>query len=357
MLTHSVRRSAASAVAVGALFATMLPALALSVQINGSAVNLNPPPITRAGRVFVPLRGIFERLGASVVYQNGTINATGSNNRTVSLHIGSTQATVNGSSQPLDVAPFIVGASTYVPLRFVSQALGATVNYDGRNQIVAIGTNGMAANPAPAPAPAASAAGSALRLRNERPARNSYVQSTRPTIQADFATPANANSVRVTLDGRDVTSTTTISTTGFIYTPQSDLQNAPHRVTVSGKDANGSSFDRSWTFTSGTTAPTNSVTITSPANGATVGGTFTVSGHTTPNARVHLVAGSAASIGGIFAFGTGTYTGDTIADASGNFSQQVSLQTISGGQIGLTVTSTDPATKASAERKLRLRAQ
>ncbi|MDQ2907967.1 MAG: copper amine oxidase N-terminal domain-containing protein [Candidatus Eremiobacteraeota bacterium] len=355
MTNHTVRRSAASAVAVAALFGTMLPAFALSVQINGSPVNLNPPPITRAGRVFVPLRGIFQRLGASVVYQNGTINATGANNRTVSLHIGSTQATVNGNSQPLDVAPFIIGASTYVPLRFVSQALGATVNYDAANRIVAIGTNGMPANTAAAPV--ATAASSALRIRNESPARNSYVQSTRPTIQTDFSTPANANSVHVTLDGRDVTSATTISTTGVVYTPQSDLQSSKHTVMVSGKDANGASFDRSWSFTSGTTAPTNSVTITSPANGSTVGGTFTISGHTTPNARVHIVAGSAASIGGIFAFNTGGYTGDTIADASGDFSQQVSLQTISGGQIGVTVTSTDPATKASAERKLRLRAQ
>ena len=73
---------------------------------------------------------MFENLGASVVYENGMINAQGRGNN-VSLHIGSTQATVNGQPAALDVAPFIIGASTYVPLRFVSQALGASVNYDG----------------------------------------------------------------------------------------------------------------------------------------------------------------------------------------------------------------------------------
>ncbi len=354
MHNHSPRRVVASTVAVAALLGTMLPAFALSVQVNGSAVNLNPPPITRAGRVFVPLRGIFERLGASVVYQNGTINATGSNGREVSLHIGSTQATVNGNAQPLDVAPFIVGASTYVPLRFVSQALGATVNYDASNQIVAVGTNGMASNNnAPAPA----AADSSLHLRDLRPGRNAYVQSTRPTIEADFSAPAGANSVRVMLDGRDVTSAATISNSGFIFTPQSDLQNTQHTVAVRGRDANGVRFDRSWTFTSGTTQPTNNLTLTSPANGSAVGSTFTVSGRTTPNARVHIVAGSAASVGGFFAFNTGSYTGDTIADGSGNFSQQVSLQSAPGGQIGVTVTATDPATNASAERRLRLHVQ
>ena len=110
----------------------------VSVTLNGAPLVLNPPPQQRAGRVFVPLRGVFERLGASVVYDGGTINAQG-NGHAVSLHIGSTQASVDGQVQNLDVAPFIIGASTYVPLRFVSQALGASVNYDASSRIVALG--------------------------------------------------------------------------------------------------------------------------------------------------------------------------------------------------------------------------
>jgi hypothetical protein len=130
---------AAGAATVLAVLAVVTPALAISVTVNGNPVNLSPPPIERAGRVFVPLRGLFEQLGASVVYENGVINAT-AGSQTVSLTIGSQQATVDGAPQTVDVAPFIVGASTYVPLRFVSQALGATVNYDGANQIVAVST-------------------------------------------------------------------------------------------------------------------------------------------------------------------------------------------------------------------------
>jgi hypothetical protein len=118
-----------------------VPAIAQTVTIDGSVASFNPPPIERAGRVFVPLRGVFERLGASVVYQAGQINASG-NGHDVSLRIGSNQAVVNGQQQTLDVAPFIVGASTYVPLRFVSQSLGASVNYDNGTNTVAINTNG-----------------------------------------------------------------------------------------------------------------------------------------------------------------------------------------------------------------------
>lgn len=125
-------------------FALVLSATAdaqVAVSIDGTTVNIAPPPVIAGGRVLVPLRGVFERLGASVVYSNGEINATGNGNE-ISLHIGSTQATINGSPQTLDVAPFIIGASTYVPLRFVSEALGAGVQWDEADHLVAITTTG-----------------------------------------------------------------------------------------------------------------------------------------------------------------------------------------------------------------------
>ena len=126
-------------------FAAVAADAQVQVTVNGSAVDIAPAPIVQGGRVFVPLRGVFEQLGASVVYSNGTINATG-NGRDISLQIGSTQATVNGQSQTIDVAPFIVGASTYVPLRFISESLGDSVNWDDANSIAAINTGGGSAD-------------------------------------------------------------------------------------------------------------------------------------------------------------------------------------------------------------------
>jgi len=122
----------------------------IGITVNGNAIDVSPPPINQAGRVFVPLRGVFENLGASVVYDNGEINATG-DGHDISLHIGSTQATVDGNSETIDVAPFIIGASTYVPLRFISQALGATVDYDATNDVVAISTSYQTTQSQPAP--------------------------------------------------------------------------------------------------------------------------------------------------------------------------------------------------------------
>ena len=154
-----------SALVLGALLLFLGPllglfppgrALASNVRIivNGQEVTFDQPPIERSGRVFVPLRGVFERLGASVVYDNGLINASG-NGRNIQLHIGSTSATVNGQTTYLDVAPFLVGARTLVPLRFISESLGANVNYDGNSQTVTVA---LAAAPAP-PLPTATPAG------------------------------------------------------------------------------------------------------------------------------------------------------------------------------------------------------
>jgi len=351
----------AFAALIAVALAATLPAAAqsgvVSVSVDGAPVALSPAPISRAGRIFVPLRGVFDKLGASVVYANRTINATG-NDRAIALHVGSTTATVNGAAQVLDVAPFIVGATTYVPLRFVSQALGDRVNYDGANRIVAISTARAAGMPlAAAPSSATarpSAAPSAVKLTKLQPSAGDVVAAKQPTISADFSQIVDPNSLKIVLDGLDVTAVATRSESGIVYAPPSPLQAAEHVVKVAGKDAAGSAFSKSWKFTSGTEQAKNFVQVLSPGSADAVASTFTLSGKTLPNARIHIVAGGTGSIGGIIAYQSGSYAGDTTADGAGNFSQQVSLNVGSGGSIGVTVTSTDPVSKGSAEQKLRL---
>ena len=144
----------------------------VAITIDGKNVEFSPAAVERGGRVFVPLRGVFQYLGASVVYDAGTINAT-MIDRTVSLKLGSSDATVNGVPQQLDAPPFLIGQDTYVPLRFVSQALGATVQYDGQRRQVAIVTLG-------AQAQSAAAAGSQSPAPSETQKAN-FVQLTAPT--------------------------------------------------------------------------------------------------------------------------------------------------------------------------------
>jgi hypothetical protein len=363
-LASSTTRAAA-AIAVFALGASIASAQDVSVTLNGSPVSLNPAPTERNGRVFVPLRGVFERLGASVVYSGGTINAQG-NNHSVSLHIGSTQATVDGAPQTLDVAPFIIGASTYVPLRFVSQALGASVNYDGSNRIVALTENAGAPpqqQPQQPPMVQQAPPRSAITLRDERPGRDATVASRRPTIEARFGgVQADPNTLRVTLDGLNVTDQTSRSPDGIVYSPPSDLQSQRHDVRVTGRDVNGVSFERMWSFTSGTDEVRNSISDLRPNDGAAVGRQFVVRGRTMPNARVVVQVGTVSGapttrdvIGQIFGGGSDTRNvrSEVIADGNGDFSAPVSIDARSGQQLTLEVDSTDARSQSAAPRVVR----
>ncbi|MDP9105207.1 MAG: copper amine oxidase N-terminal domain-containing protein [Candidatus Eremiobacteraeota bacterium] len=363
MTSSTTRRLSALAAAISFSAAVAIPAFAagpVSVTVNGNAANLNPPPTERAGRVFVPLRGVFEQLGASVVYQSGVINATGRGHN-ISLKIGSQQATVDGQQQNVDVAPFIIGASTYVPLRFVSQALGATVNYDGSNRVVAINTSGggntTAQNPAPQPPPNNNNNGnnSPVTLTNQLPVPNATIQANRTTAQATFdGGTVNPNTIHVLFDNRDVTARAYVSDQGITYTTPV-LPAIKHTVRVTGKDSAGAAFDRRWSFTSGGGADTtNSISNVKPSANSTVPNQFTISGHTVPGANVTIQVGvaqqQAANIGqvigailGVGGGGNSPGVQTTIqANGSGDFSQPVSVNAPSGSTLGVIITSVDP---------------
>jgi phospholipase C len=120
--------------------ATRASAQAPAVYVNGQQLQFDQPPVERAGRVFVPLRGIFETLNATVVYTNGSIDATSANGAMVHLAIGSHNTMVNGKPVTLYYAPFVVGGRTLVPLRFIAESLGAVVDYNPTKQVVTITT-------------------------------------------------------------------------------------------------------------------------------------------------------------------------------------------------------------------------
>jgi hypothetical protein len=347
-----------AALLVVAVAATFAPGAAVAqevtVNVNGRPLQLNPGPIERAGRVFVPLRGIFERLGAAVVYSNGTINAT-KGSTTVSLQIGSTQATVSGQTQRLDVAPFIVGASTYVPLRFVAQSLGAQVGYDSSTRVVAIEVAHLAPPPYPPPPPNPPPyqpppnPPPVVRLTAQQPPPDTRTRNRFIVIAAQFTRNVAAGSVRVWLDGADVTTRSGVSSTGFSYKPPAPLDYGSHTMRVTGRGPGGAFFDRSWSFTVIRETPAMYLTINEPPPDAPVGSTFTVQGTTVPNASIRITAGPSPS-------SSGQFSGTTTAGPKGNFRLRVTLTTLIGQQaVTVKITATDPATSQSTETILRLR--
>lgn len=78
----------------------------------------------------VPLRTISEELGAKVDFDKGQeVITVVYKDTTIKVTIGSKSATINGEKKALQVAPQVVNGITYVPIRFVGEALGGVVEY------------------------------------------------------------------------------------------------------------------------------------------------------------------------------------------------------------------------------------
>ncbi len=142
--------------AVACLTLGALAAGDITVTVDGRPLSFDQSPLMQGGRVLVPLRGIFEALGAKVEWDapSRTVRAT-SGDSSMMLPLGSRTATVNGGPVTLDVPAAVVGGRTVVPLRFVAEALGAEVRWDGAARRVAItsGPAGSSALPTPFPGP------------------------------------------------------------------------------------------------------------------------------------------------------------------------------------------------------------
>lgn len=112
----------------------------VKIIIKGEKQVYDQSPILKEGRTLVPLRGIFETLGATVTWQSTTnqiIAIKGS--KKITLTLGSKIAYINGVKKTLDVSAQAINGRTLVPLRFISESLGEKVNWDSKNSTVYIG--------------------------------------------------------------------------------------------------------------------------------------------------------------------------------------------------------------------------
>lgn len=114
--------------------------MTIEVLVNARRVAFpDVRPQIRNGSTLIPLRFVTDKLG-------GKLTLTGKNiliekgDRQIGMTIGGGTATVNGETVALDTPSVAVNGRTLVPLRFVSQALGETVKWDGVNQYIWIGS-------------------------------------------------------------------------------------------------------------------------------------------------------------------------------------------------------------------------
>lgn len=109
------------------------------VKIGGKQVEFDVQPVIKDKRTLVPFRAIFEELGATVNWDGKSQTITAHRGETtLVLQIGSYKAEINGEVHTLDVPPEIKDDRTLVPLRFISEALGADVDWNENLQLATI---------------------------------------------------------------------------------------------------------------------------------------------------------------------------------------------------------------------------
>ncbi|MBT2687185.1 copper amine oxidase N-terminal domain-containing protein [Bacillus sp. ISL-47] len=114
------------------------------VLLDGEPLAFDQAPVIKSGRTLVPFRKIFEELGADVSYDSKSKTVTAVRaDKVIKLKIGSVYTTVNGKTVKIEVPAQIMNSRTLVPLRFVSESIGAKVSWDNDEKIVEIETMEM----------------------------------------------------------------------------------------------------------------------------------------------------------------------------------------------------------------------
>lgn len=112
----------------------------VDVYIHQKKLETDVKAVLQDGRVLVPMRAIFESLGAEIDWDQENSIVTGRRNGVeVTLGIGKKEGTVNNEITPLDVPVIILNGRTLVPLRFIGESLGEEVNWDSKLHIAFIG--------------------------------------------------------------------------------------------------------------------------------------------------------------------------------------------------------------------------
>jgi len=114
----------------------------ISVTIDGEYLNFEVYPQAISGRTMVPMRAIFEYLGAEVnwIPETNGISATKDDTK-IQMQLNNNDMYINSEKITLDVCPVAVNSRTLVPVRAVSEALDAYVGWDGTTSTVIILTN------------------------------------------------------------------------------------------------------------------------------------------------------------------------------------------------------------------------
>ena len=115
----------------------------ICIILDGKLLTFSEAPYIEQGTTMVPMRAVFEALGAEAQYDSQTKKITATKDGiNIELWIGASVVNMNGISKQLPVVVMNKNGSTMVPLRFVSESLGATVDWNSNERTITIQSNG-----------------------------------------------------------------------------------------------------------------------------------------------------------------------------------------------------------------------
>lgn len=124
---------------------TAFGATDVKVYVNNEKVEFDANPIIENGRIFVSLRGVFEKLGAVVDWNKNISEVVVKDSNTeIEMILGKDKVIVNGEVKSIDAPIRMINSRTFVPVRFVSENLGHTVKWDQNTASVYITKNDTA---------------------------------------------------------------------------------------------------------------------------------------------------------------------------------------------------------------------
>jgi len=140
------------------------PSGKVPILFNNHHVYVNPDTLrqgrvlaalVKGGTLMVPLRAMFEQMGATVSYDEASKSATASKpGAEVEVTLGKAVVLINGESRPLDVPPVMYQGTLLVPVRVISEALGAYVQWVPEQRVTVVRYVTPTPVPTPQPTPA-----------------------------------------------------------------------------------------------------------------------------------------------------------------------------------------------------------
>jgi hypothetical protein len=139
-MTSTTVQAADGPYSISKLIHTPLP---IEVLVNARKIAFpDARPVNDNGSVLVPVRVVSDNLGGKLSLSGKDITIV-KGDRTIKLTIGASTATMNGKTLTLNAPAKLLNGRTFVPLRFISEALGVAVEWDNVNQFVWIGNKNI----------------------------------------------------------------------------------------------------------------------------------------------------------------------------------------------------------------------